>query len=79
MCRRAIDGVSVPGEDHLTLLGDLEPAGDRARGLGEHGPVGRAAAASQRTAATVEQGQPDGVPARPRGQPGLGVVERERG
>ena len=60
------DRVAVPGEDHLALLGDLEPAVHRARRLGQHRPPGRAAAPAQRPAAAVEQGQPDPALARPR-------------
>ena len=56
------DGLlAVPGEDDLALLGDLERPADRAWGLGQHGPAGRSAAAAQRAAPAVEQGEPDAV------------------
>ena len=58
-CRRAIDRVGVVGGDDLALLGELEPAVDRAGRLAEDGPVRRSAAPPDRAAATVEQRQLD--------------------
>ena len=69
------DGVRVPREDHLALLGDLEPAVHRARRLGQHRAAGRAAAAAERAAAAVEQGQPYRVVGRPAGQLALHVEQ----
>ena len=71
--------MTVPGEDHLALLGHLEPAVHRAGGLGQHGPAGRAAAAAQRAAAAVEQGQPDVVLGGPPGQPLLRAEQPQVG
>ena len=71
--------VPVPGEDHLALLGDLEPAVHRAGRLGQHRPPGRAAAPAQRPAPAVEQGQPHVVVRRPAGQPLLGVEQPQGG
>ena len=55
--------VGVVGGDHLALLGQLEAAVDRARGLGEDRPVRRSATPADRAAAAVEQGQLESVPA----------------
>ena len=52
------------GGDDLALLGELEAAVDRARGLGEDRAVRRPAAATERAAAAVEQRERDAVPAR---------------
>ena len=46
--------VRVAGGDHLALLGELEPAVNRARSLGEDGEV-RRSAPPDRSAAAVEQ------------------------
>ena len=54
--------VGVVGGDDLALLGQLEPAVDRARRLAEDRPVRRAAAAPDGPAAAVEQRQLDAVP-----------------
>ena len=51
--------VGVVGGDDLALLGQLEPAVDRARRLAEDRPVRRPAAAPERAAATVEERQLD--------------------
>jgi len=51
--------VGVVGGDDLALFGQLEPAVDRTRRLAEDRPVGRPAAASQRAATTMEEGQLD--------------------
>ena len=53
--------VGVVRGDDLALLGQLEPAVDRARRLAEDRPVRRAAAAADRAAAAVEQGQLDAL------------------
>ena len=70
--------VGVVGGDDLALLGQLEPRVDRARRLAEDRPVGRAAAAPERAAAAVEQGQLDAALAGHRGQrrPGPGGASR---
>ena len=70
--------VPVSGEDHLTLLGDLEPPGDRAGRLREHRPPGRSAAAPERAAAAVEERQPDVPVGCPPGQPPLRVEQPQR-
>ncbi|TMC03218.1 MAG: phosphoenolpyruvate carboxylase [Chloroflexi bacterium] len=72
-------GVPVPREDHLALLGHLEPAGDGARRLRQDRPVGRPAAPAQRPAPAVEQREPDPAPRRPGRQLRLGVEQRQRG
>ena len=69
--------ISVPREDHLTLLGELEAPAHRTGSLREHRPVGRSAATAEGAAPPVEQGQPDRVPVGPRGDPRLRVVQRE--
>ena len=76
---RRDDRVAVAGEDDLALLGELEPAVDRARGLRQERAVGGAAPAPERAAAAVEQGQHDLVASRPLGDPALRGVQRERG
>ena len=63
--RRAMRRVAVAGERHLALLGDLEPAADRAGRLPEDRAVRRAAAAAERAAAAVEQRERDAAVARP--------------
>ena len=71
--------VGVVGRDDLALLGQLEPAVDRARGLAEDRPVRRSPAAADRAAAAVEEGQLDAPGAGRRGQDVLGSMERPRG
>ncbi len=73
------DRVRVPGEDDFALLGDLEPAVHRARGLGQHRAAGRAAPPAQRAAPAVEQGQPHIVVGRPPGQLLLRVEQAQGG
>jgi hypothetical protein len=70
--------VAVSCEDHLALLGDLEPAGHRAGCLREHRAAGRPAAAPERPAAAVEQGQPDVALRCPPRQPLLCVEQAQR-
>ena len=71
-------GIAVPGEDHLALLGQLEPPVHRPGRLRQHGPVGRAATTAERTAAAVEERQGDVVLPGPGRDPGLRVVQGER-
>ena len=71
--------LAVPGEDDLALLGDLERPVDRTRRLGQHGAAGRPAAAAERAAPAVEQGQPDLVGGGPFGQLGLRVEQPQGG
>ena len=66
----------VVGRDHLALLGEPEPARDRAGRLGEDGPARRTAAAPDRPAAAVEQRQRDAVAAGHRDERALRLVER---
>jgi len=73
------DRVRIPGEDHLALLGDLEPAVHRAGRLGQHRAAGRAATPAQRAAAAVEQGQPHRVAGGPPGQLPLDVEQAQGG
>ena len=69
--------VAVAGEDHLPLLGDFEVARDRARRLGADCAIGGPAAAPQRSAAAVEQDQPETALLRPRSEGRLCVVQRD--
>jgi hypothetical protein len=73
--------IAVPGERDLALLRDLEPAGHRRRGLPQDRAVRPAAAATERAASPVEQGELDVVALGPRRQIGLrpvqGKVRRE--
>src|SRR3954470_11178973 len=71
--------VAIAGEDDLALLGHLEPRPDAARRLGEDRPVDRSAATTERTAATMEERQPDVVALGPVGERSLGVVQQEGG
>ena len=50
-------GVGVAGEDHLALLGDLQPAIDRAGRLGRDRTVKRATATSEGSPSAVEEGE----------------------
>ena len=73
--RRAIDRVRVVGGDDLALLGELEPAVDRARRLPEDRPVRRSAAAADRAATAVEQRQLDALARRDLDERLLGPME----
>ena len=68
---------AVAGEDDLALLGELEPAVDGVRRLREDRRVGRPSAATERSAASVEQGQGDAGILRPEGDLLLRLVQRE--
>ena len=68
--------VGVVGGDDLALLGELEAAVHRARGLGEDRAVRRPAAAPDGAAAPVEQRQRDAVAARDAHERLLGPVEQ---
>ena len=70
--------VSVPGEDHLALLGHLEVAVHRAGGLRADRPIGWSPSATQRPAPPVEQRQLHAILRRPRGQCRLRVVQGQR-
>ena len=72
------DRVAVAGEDDLALLGELEPAVDRPRGLREQRAVGGAATAAEGTAAAVEEREHDVVATRPLRDAALRGVQRER-
>ena len=67
--------VGVVRGDDLALLGQLEPAVDRAGRAAQDGPVGRPPAAPDRPAATVEQRQLHAVPRGRIDQRRLGLVE----
>ena len=67
--------VGVVRGDDLALLGELEPAVDRARRAAEDRPVRRPAAAPDGAAAAVEQRQLDAVLARDRDERLLGAME----
>ncbi len=69
--------IAVAGEDDLALFGDLESTRDRAGRLRHHRAVGRSAAATERTAAAVEEREANRVLRGPRGKLCLGGVERE--
>ena len=71
--------VAVTGENDLALFGELEAALDGTDRLGEHRTVGRAAAATDGTAAAMEQRQVDVVRFGPLGDAFLGGVQRQRG
>ena len=57
--RRARPGQAVLERDRLALLGELQPAGDSVRRLGEDRGMGRPAAAARAPAAAVEHRQLD--------------------
>jgi hypothetical protein len=69
--------VAVAREDDLALLGELEPSVDRVRRLREDRRVRGSAAATERAAASVEEGEVDAGLLRPRGDLRLRFVERE--
>ena len=71
--------VAVASEDDLALLGDLETPRHRARCLSHHRAIGRPAAAPERTAPSVEERELHRTLRGPRGEIGLGRIERERG
>jgi len=72
-------GLAVAGEDDLALLGELEAAVDGMRRLREDGGVGGSAAAAERTAAAVEEGETDARLLRPQGDLALRLVQGEVG
>ena len=69
----------VSREDHLALLGDLEPAVHRAGCLRKHGPARRSAAPSERTAAAVKEYEPYVPLGGPPDQPLLYVEQAQGG
>ena len=70
-------GVAVAREDHLALFGELESSVDRVRRLRQDGRVGRSAAATERAAASVEEGEVDAGILRPRRNLRLRFVQRQ--
>ena len=70
--------VAIASEDNLALLGWLEEAVDRTRGLSQDGAVGRTAATTHGAAATVHQHQVDVIALRPCGDAGLRGMQGQR-
>ena len=69
-------GIGVVLGDHLALLGDLETAVESTRREAEDRPVGRPAAAPDRPAATMEEGQLHAMAPGGRDERGLGAVDQ---
>src|SRR5262249_62383944 len=68
-------GIGILAGDDLALLGDAYAALHRASGLGKDRLITRAAAAADRSAATVEQAQANAAATEYVDQSGLGLVE----
>src|SRR5438270_392318 len=68
-------GIRVAREYHLTLLGELEPPGHRSWSLSSYSAVGRATTATERSTASMKDGQPDAVSGCPPGQRRLRLIE----